>query len=188
MKSTREKQTIGSEIKALRKARGQTIESLVADLDRSVGWLSQIENGLSEPSISDLKKMALHFGVPLSFFFQNENTNENERGLIVRAENRRSLGNSVEGLTEELLSPDLNGAFESVRSVFWPGCELDEPVWRDTQELVFVVSGILDLEIDGTWHRLGAGDALYIKGNRYRWRNPGDVEAITIWTISPPIY
>lgn len=188
MKSTNDTQSIGAEIRALRKARGQTIETLVSALERSVGWLSQIENGMSEPSIRDLKKIALHFEVPLGFFFQNENSDEKERGLVVRAENRRPLGNTTEGLTEELLSPDLTGNFETVRSVFWPGAETVDYIQRDTQELAFVISGTLDIEIDGVWHRLGSGDSIAINGVPHRWRNPGDIEAITIWTISPPIY
>ena len=40
-----------------------------------------------------------------------------ERGDVVRAGGRRSLGTAEEGLVEDLLSPDLGGSFEIVNKV-----------------------------------------------------------------------
>ena len=45
---------IGDDIRALRKARGTTLKELAARLDRSVGWLSQLERGQTTPSVRDL--------------------------------------------------------------------------------------------------------------------------------------
>ncbi|MGE3147251.1 MAG: cupin domain-containing protein, partial [Pseudorhodoplanes sp.] len=52
----------------------------------------------------------------------------------------------------------------------------------------FVVSGRFDIEIDGTWHRLGEGDSFRFKGKPFRWRNPGKNAAILVWVTSPSIY
>ena len=180
--------SVGADIRALRKARGVTLQELVDALGRSLGWLSQIERGQSEPGINDLKKIAAFFELPLGFFFHSESETETERGLIVRANRRRPLGNQFEGLTEELLSPDLTGSFETVRSTFSPGASLEEPVQRDTEELAYVVSGILEVEVRGTWHRLEAGDAIRISGEPHRWRNPTDEKTVAIWSITPPTY
>ncbi|MEO0664668.1 MAG: helix-turn-helix transcriptional regulator, partial [Pseudomonadota bacterium] len=49
--------TLGADLRALRKARGFTLQGLAARLGRSVGWLSQVERGLSEPSVSDLRQL-----------------------------------------------------------------------------------------------------------------------------------
>lgn len=179
---------VGADLRALRRSRGTTLAALAAGLDRSVGWLSQVERGLSEPSIDDLRRIAAVFDVPLGFFFRNDDAPEGERGHVVRAAHRRSLGNPVAGLTEELLSPDIGGAFETLRSTFAPGAALETAQRRETEEAGYVVSGILDLWIGERRFRLGAGDSFRFEGEPYRWANPGPEEAVVIWTIAPPVY
>ena len=179
---------VGADLRALRRSRGLTLAVLADRLDRSVGWLSQVERGLSVPSIDDLRHVAAAFGVPLGFFFRNGDAPATERGRVVRAVHRHSLGDPVAGLTEELLSPDLGGAFEMLRCVFAPGAELMQPQRRETEEAGYVVSGTLDLWIGERPFRLGPGDSFRFEGEAYRWRNPGTEEAVVIWTIAPPVY
>jgi quercetin dioxygenase-like cupin family protein len=140
------------------------------------------------PSLEDLRALASLFGVPVSLFFGNDVPEERERGVIVRGARRRSLGTSESGLVEELLSPDLGGSFEMLRSVFAPGAELAETALRRTEEAVDVVSGRFDIEIDGVWHRLGEGDSFRFAAKSFRWKNPGNQPAVVIWVVSPPVY
>jgi transcriptional regulator with XRE-family HTH domain len=179
---------VGQELRALRKARGLTISELALALGRSAGWLSQVERGHSEPAIRDLRSAAQFFGLPIGFFFHNDDAPAEERGWIVRASARRPLGTGEDGLIEELLSPDLTGGYEVVRSVFAAGAALPEPIRRETEEAGYVISGALELELAGTWFSLEAGDSFRFKEEPYRWRNAGAVEAVVIWIISPPVY
>ena len=180
--------TIGADLRALRKGRGLTLTELAVRLGRSVGWLSQVERGMSEPSISDLRNLAKVFEVSVSFFFANDDAPLDERGYVVRADARRSLGDPAVGLTEEMLSPDLGGEFEMLRSVFAPGAELTDFQTRDTEEAGYLVSGALDLWVGERLFRLQPGDSFRFSREPYRWRNPGLVEAVVIWTITPPVY
>lgn len=179
---------LAQDLRALRKARGLTLSEVALKLGRSVGWASQVERGLSSPSVADLSAMAQLFGVPLSLFFAHEAASEAERGLIVRADRRRRLGSSDSGLAEELLSPDLGGSFEILRSEFAPGAALAAPALRTTEEAGYLVSGRFDIEIDGAWHRLFPGDSFRFKEKPFRWRNPGTAPAVVIWVVSPPVY
>ncbi len=165
-----------------------TLVEFATRLDRSVGFISQIERGLSEPSIEDLRKVARIFGVPISLFFGTQSDHPNEARHIVRAGRRRKLGNAEGGLIEELLSPDLGGSFETLRSEFAAGCELSKAQQRDTEEAGYVIEGTLDMEIDGVWHTLQEGDSFRIQGEAYRWRNRSDRNAVVIWVIAPPVY
>lgn len=180
--------TVGADLRALRKGRGLTLTELALRLGRSVGWLSQVERGLSEPSIDDLRNLAEVFSVSVSFFFGSDAAPEGEGTFIVRAQSRRSLGDPSAGLTEELLSPDLGGAFEMLRSRFAPGAEMTTFQTRPTEEAGYLVSGMLDLWIGEDCFRLSPGDSFRFRGEPYRWRNPGTVEAVAIWTIAPPVY
>lgn len=172
----------------MRKARGLTLAEIGGKLRRSIGWLSQVERGLSAPSLGDLRAFAEIFGVPLSLFFGHEAQNDGERGVVVRAGRRRSLGTSDSGLVEELLSPDLGGSFEMLRSVFAPGGELEKTALRQTEEAGYVVSGKFDIEIDGIWHRLAEGDSFRFAAKPFRWKNPGTEPAVVVWVVSPPVY
>lgn len=180
--------SVGNDIRALRKARSITLVEFAAAIDRSVGFVSQIERGISEPSISDLRNIARLFDVPVSFFFGENAGNPQESRHIVRADNRRRLGNPEEGLLEELLSPDLGGSFEIIRSEFAPGSALIEAQTRDTEEAGYIISGTFELEIAGIWHALNAGDSFRFAGEPYRWRNRSAQAAVVIWVISPPVY
>jgi transcriptional regulator with XRE-family HTH domain len=179
---------LAHDIRALRKARGLTLAEIGGRLSRSIGWLSQVERGLSVPSLGDLRAFAEIFGVPLSLFFAHDAPNDGERGVVVRAGRRRSLGTSDSGLVEELLSPDLGGGFEMLRSVFAPGAELAEMSLRQTEEAGYVVSGRFDLEIGGVWHQLVEGDSFRFAAKPFRWKNPGSEPAVIIWVVSPPVY
>jgi transcriptional regulator with XRE-family HTH domain len=179
---------VGRDLRALRKARGLTLADLAAAVGRSTGWLSEVERDLKEPTIADLRRLAAALDQPVSLFFGRPEGPEEERGHIVRAGARRSLGAAEEGLREELLSPDLTGSFEIVRSVFAPGAELTEPALRPTEEAGYLVSGTLDLWIGERHFRLAPGDSFRFAREPYRWRNPGREPAVAIWVIAPPVY
>jgi transcriptional regulator with XRE-family HTH domain len=103
--------TLGADLRALRKARGITLAEMAERLERSLGWMSQVERDISQPGISDLRTIAKLLEVPLSLFFGQPDGPECERGIIVRADARRRIGSGPAGLVEELLSPDLTDDF-----------------------------------------------------------------------------
>ncbi|MEN8892805.1 helix-turn-helix domain-containing protein [Planktotalea arctica] len=180
--------SLGADLRALRKSRALTLSDLAEALERSVGWLSQVERDLSEPSVKDLKDIARILDVPVSILFGQAQSPAEETGMIVRAHARRPIGSKEAGLIEELLSPDLTDDFEMVHSTFDPGAVMEEAVTRPTQEVGYLVSGQLDLVIDGHAFTVNAGDSFRIKGKSYRWANPYDISAVAIWVIAPPVY
>ncbi|GHA59463.1 XRE family transcriptional regulator [Amylibacter ulvae] len=180
--------SLGADLRALRKSRGITLAEMAKQTQRSVGWVSQIERDLSEPSINDLRKLSNILGVSLSLFFGQSDTIENETGRIVRAGARRQIGGSEEGLVEELLSPDLTDDFEMVRSVFHPNSARTDFITRETQEVGYLISGRLTLWLGEEQFDLNAGDSFRIRGEGYRWENPYNETAVAIWVIAPPVY
>lgn len=180
--------SLGADLRALRKARGLTLSDMAMALDRSVGWLSQVERDMSAPSITDLRRIAALMDVSVSSLFRQEAARVEEHGYIVRASARRPIGSREAGLVEELLSPDLTDDFEVVHSTFESGAQIEDPVTRPTQEVGYIVSGQLDLWIDGVTHQLQTGDSFRIRGEPFRWMNPYSRPAIAIWVIAPPVY
>lgn len=180
-------QTLGADIRALRKARGLTLSELAENLDKSVGWMSQVERDISEPTLDDLRSLASALDVSVSSLLGTK-TAANEEGLIVRKGNRRPIGSRERGVDEELLSPDLTDDFEVVHSTFEPKAAMTEALTRPTQEVGYIVSGRLELWINEVMFKLGPGDSFRIRGQSYRWRNPHSEPCVAIWVIAPPIY
>jgi transcriptional regulator with XRE-family HTH domain len=181
-------QSLGADLRALRKSRGLTLNTLAARLDRSVGWLSQVERDLSDPSVNDLRLIAAQLDVPISLLFAHAPAPVDEAGYVVRHGARRPIGTRAAGLTEELLSPDLTDDFEVVHSTFEPHSQIDGTVTRPTQELGYLLSGRLDLQIGTRNFTIHPGDSFRIRGEPHRWANPYDEPAVAIWVIAPPVY
>ena len=164
-----------------------TLVELATALDRSVGWLSQVEREKSHPAIADLGRIAEVLDVSISSFLQVGAIRE-EEGLIVRADARRPIGSRTDGLTEELLSPDLTDDFEVIYATFAPHSHLQEPLTRPTQEVCYIVSGKFEITLNGQRFYLKPGDSFRLRGEKFQWWNRHDTPCEIIWVISPPIY
>lgn len=180
--------SLGADLRTLRRARGLTLADLAGTLGRSVGWLSQVERDISEPSITDLRHIAAVLDISVSMLFGHAPAPAQEAGHIVRRAARRPIGSNEAGLVEELLSPDLTDDFEMVHSTFEPHSRIGEVVTRPTQEVGYIISGKLDLVIAGKRFTVGPGDSFRIRGEPFEWINPYDNAAEAIWVIAPPVY
>ncbi|EPB9494515.1 TPA: helix-turn-helix transcriptional regulator [Pseudomonas aeruginosa] len=178
----------GNELRKLRKARGKTLAELSVLVGRSPSFISQLERGRTEGSITDLKVLAAALGVPLGWFFSNDSTPVAEVGRVVRANSRRRLGAFLDGLTEELLSPDIGGQYEMFLSTFAVGATRPAAEPRDTEEELYVLAGQFDIWISEKKFSVSAGDSVRIVREPYRWVNTGDCEVKVVWVIAPPIY
>ena len=180
---------IGGDIRALRKTRRVRLAELAAAVARSTGWLSQVERGQTVPSVRDLARIATFFNISISFFFRAANSSEDERGSIVRSRDRVAIGSAESGLQEELLSPHLAGHFEMIKSVFAPGAKSDGMnAARKANEGGYLVSGELRMTIGDRTFLLHAGDSFQFHEQPHGWENPGTVETVVIWIVSPPVY
>ena len=180
--------SLGADIRALRKVRGLTLSGMAQALGRSVGWLSQVERDLSAPTTQDLRRFSDVLDVPVTMLMTNQPANDAETGFVVRKNARRPVSAGKAGLVEELLSPDLTDDFEVVHSTFEANAKITEAVTRPTQELAYLVSGRMTVEIDGQEFDIRTGDSFRIRGEAFRWSNPHDEPAVAIWVIAPPVY
>lgn len=182
---------LGHQIRDLRRAKGVTIPELARRIDRSVGWLSQIERGMSEVTISALHQIAEALEVTISWFFANgAPASADEVGIVVRKGQRRTLDFQGSGVHEEMLSPSLNGALLVVETTFAPGASTgDRDRERRGEEAGVVLSGTLELSVDGRRLVLRAGDSFaFTRRGPHRCHNPGKVPAVVLWITTPPSY
>ena len=168
-----------------------SLAALAEAIGKSIGYVSQIERGRSEISISTLKAISEALGVQISWFFQGYDPRvPEEHGYIVRREHRRRLDFPGTGIEEELLSPTLTGEAELILSTFAPGARSgEEPVSRMAEQSGFVLEGQLELHIGQRRFTLRPGDSFRIeRGELFTALNPGSVTSVSLWVIAPPRY
>jgi len=182
---------VGDQIRDLRKARAMTLQALADAVGKSVGYVSQIERGLSEVNIPTLREISGALGVNINWFFQgNATAPVEERDIVVRAANRRRLDFTGTGMIEEMLSPNLSGAFELVLGTFAPGAATgDKPYGRPGEEAGIVISGELELWVGDRHFHIKEGDAFtFSSAEPHRAQNTSDRETVVLWVLAPPSY
>lgn len=182
--------SLGPQIRGLRRANGLTIAELAKRAQMSVGHLSQVERGLSTPTIRQLQDLATAMGVRIGWFFQEDAPLAIEDNVVVRADRRKAMHLEGLGVTDYLLVPHLEGRLELLLCVFEPGGGSGaEPYSHDGEECGVVITGRLELWVNHRRYLLEEGDSFAFPSTQpHRYRNPGDTETRVIWAITPPTY
>ena len=164
---------LGAKVRALRKERGLTLKVL-AQLSRlSHPFLSQVERGLARPSMSSLHQISEALGTNASWLLAgSENTRE---ATVVRAADTSVVPASefgdVDGVRRVVVpeaSPfqvvEFSGAPDTFRE-YWV---------HDGFETIYVISGVVDVDLDGEIFRLEPSDSI-----SYDTRQPHRLRAAT---------
>lgn len=180
---------IGEQLRELRQVKGLTLREVADKAGISVSYLSQLERNQSRLPIGVLKKIADVLGVHMNWFFHSPTgADASESDIVVRAKNRRRMSFTGLGISEELLSPNLSGPLELLMSTIAAGAD-SEDYSHDGAEAGYVLSGTLDLWVDGRHFRLGEGDSFSFQSTQvHRCANPGDTPTRVLWVITPPHY
>lgn len=135
-------------LKALRQARGWSLTQAAEQTRVSKAMLGQIERQESSPTVATLWKIATGFNVPFSAFIAPQQASE------------RPVYDAREGMTAEPLFPfDPQLGFDFLLVTLAPGAMSESSAHEaGAIEHVVVSSGELQLQLQGEWHRLAAGD------------------------------
>lgn len=178
---------VGQTARSLRKDRGLTLEQLADQSDLSVGVLSQLERGIGNPSFATLVQLAHGLDVPVGRLLHID---EGASPVVREADRRRIDGHGIpaENVSYQMLTPDLSGALEALWVRSEPGHDSSEhPFRHNGEEFGIVLSGQLDVYIDGVHHRLQAGDSIRFSSTVPHWFvNPGPEIVNAVWVNTPP--
>lgn len=181
---------LGQQLRQLRKQRRRSLADVAAACGMSLGLLSQIERGLSSPSVKALRALAREFGVSIDTLLRNAEPDEGDLGgRVMRAGTHRQILNSDLGTRKEMYTPPAARRLDLCSAVLAPGGSSgDELFVTDTYEQVgVVVRGQLELWMGERVVLLNPGDSFCYAGDEpRRWRNPGNTETEVIWAISHP--
>lgn len=163
---------LGNQIRTLRKRQKLSIDAMASAIGRSAGFLSQLERGMSKPTVDDLMRIAVVLDVPQHMFFSP--AKPDERGVVARAADRRVM-RFANGITDYLLSPGLGNEAVVYLTVMEPGADTGEEGFSQSgEETGYVIEGKLELWVGKQKFELDAGDCFCFSSTTpHRCRNPG---------------
>ena len=166
--------TIGAQIKALRTGKKYTLKQLSKETGLSVGFLSQIERGISSIAIDSLAKIAECLDVSLSSFFTENQPKPTDP--VVHAFDLQYTANSPQ-IVQAILSHN-NLKFDMLPRIFRlmpiAGSEKSQPEMytHSGEEYIYVLSGVVTVWLDGRSYTLYPGDSMQILSNLpHNWVN-----------------
>ncbi|MGU7782650.1 helix-turn-helix domain-containing protein [Burkholderia sp. PU8-34] len=177
---------IGVKVRLLRRRLGLTIEQAAAAAGISKPFLSQVERGVSVPSITSLTGIAKALGVSMQYFIDLPHESANVRRA--RDASFFSVGSAGDMYSR------LSGSFpdrklEVVVTRMPPGHTDTEVTTHAGEEFVYVMEGELEITIDGQSFRMGVGDsAHYPSTSSHSWLNPGKTETVLMWVGTPRLF
>lgn len=175
---------IGNKVRELRKAFNITQAELAARLGMTPGAVSQIENDLITPSLSTLIHLSSVFKKPVEHFINPEAMGNGKKGYAVfRKKDPKpspSKNLQISQLTDEMGVPLRPfhvkiGAYQTVEGPI---------LLHKGREILTVVSGTLNVTIDGEEVLFRKGDSLLIEKTFVeKWRNPGKSDCEFIYIL-----
>ncbi|HCS45919.1 MAG TPA: Cro/Cl family transcriptional regulator, partial [Pseudomonas sp.] len=130
-------------IQDLRKHKKYTLKELADKIGRSVGFLSQVERGLSRPTVADLTAISETLGVPTTYFYSLPKPMA--LPWVTRPDERRTLY-YADGITDILVSPKMRASFSMLESQLEPGASSGDRHINDSSEQGgYVLEGELTL-------------------------------------------
>ena len=186
-----QKSGLGAQLRQRRRVKDLTLSQLAHLSGLSVGLLSQIERGLSAPSLKSLTLICAALGIPVSWLFDNGPAPDaTEQGLVVRRGARRRLDLGPFGVTKELLSPDLGGEMQIYLCSIRPGGQSGPETYTHRgEEGGLVLAGTLELTVEGRVVVLYEGDSFRFNSSLpHRFCNPGTSQTSVVWANSLAFY
>lgn len=169
---------MGERLRECRKRQALTMQEVADRAGLSVGFISQVERGLTGPSLSSLASIAKVLDAPVSSFL------EQPAGPVelTRRQERTSYSAGKTLVSYERLSAAFSG--HQLRSVLMheePGYRA-EAISHQGEELMFVMNGAITVELGGEQTVLRAGDSIHFDSRRPHrsWNHTAEV-ATLLW-------
>lgn len=178
---------VGWRIRSIRTRKRMTLRALSAACGLSVGFLSQIERGLSSFSISSLRSVCQALDVSLADVLVMSNGPGNailvdpRHSAITKGDNRSYVSLSDASIKYRFLSTGFpRRRFEAVIGEMASGSH-SQPHSHEGEEFGYILEGGIVLVSDEESHELGPGDSYHLMASTPHACNAGVNGAKALW-------
>ena len=176
---------LGERLRERRQALGLTLKQVADDASLSVGFISQIERGITTPSLSSLVNVSRVLGQHVSSFLSLPPGTAS----LTRLDQRPHYAVGSSALVYERISAAFPGYQLTTVIIHQPPGYRSELIAHDGEELFYMLAGAMTVEVEGEIFVLEAGDSLHFSSQRVHttW-NHGDVEAVLLHTCTMDVF
>jgi transcriptional regulator with XRE-family HTH domain len=185
---------IGSRLRNLRKMKGLTLDVLAAEIGLTKGYLSKVETGQKVPPIATLARVARALQTDVATLLQGGKGAEKAVATgvsVMRADERHQVvrGGTAFGYDYQALAHHIDSKHMEPFIFTFPAQILREVFFEhEGEELIFVLSGMVEFQIGGESYELSPGDCIYFDSAiPHRGRGvKGDAKAIVVICPTDP--
>lgn len=177
---------IGSKLKGLRTEQGLTLKSLSEKTGLSIGFLSQVERGVTSVAISSLETISTALDTDLSYFFTMPR--RKEKKILRSYEHEVSAIKNTQFIDYHLTLDPENMTMLPRLQVILPKSsdEENDPYAHEGEEFIYVLEGILDVTLENEHHQLYPGDCMHYDSTiLHNWTNNTN-KNVKILTVNTP--
>jgi len=177
---------IGERLKRFRMTNSLTQEELASRADLTKGYISQLENDATSPSIATLKDILDVFGVSMQEFFSKIS----DEDIVYGKDARVQATDDDDKIKVELLVPGAqNREMDPVLVTLDPGGEMDEQPFHEGEEIGFVLLGKVQLRLDDRLYTVKKDECFYFTSDKkHSVKNIGRGPAKILWVVTPPTF
>ena len=184
-KENKENMEIGSKIRELRILNGLTQEELADRSELSKGFISQLENDLTSPSISTLEDILQCLGMSLNEFFALE---EPKPQVVFADEDFfEKVDEQLKNKTEWIIPNAQKNMMEPIRLTLAEGGETYPDTPHEGEEFGYVLKGEITIVVGKEKYRAKAGEAFYYIPDKKHYITSRKGAQI-LWVSTPPSF
>lgn len=173
---------IGIKLKELRLKNQLTQEELADRSELTKGYISQLENDLTSPSIATLKDILQALGSSLSAFFS-----EDEEEPLVFTKEDYFLKEGENSSVTWLVPTAQKNAMEPIMLRLKGGAATEKDLPHDGEEFGYVLKGTIKVCVGKRNCEANEGESFYFRSNKTHYLvNLTDEEAVVLWLSCPP--
>ena len=173
---------LATKIKDMRLQLNLTQEELADRCELTKGYISQLENDLTSPSIATLGDILDALGSSFSEFFRDE---KNEKVVFSESD---YIEKEADGITQNWLVPNAQkNRMAPQAEELAPLAPTAEDIPHEGEEFGFVLEGKIVLSLGKKKYACRAGESFYYLADRtHSISNESDTKARFVWISSPP--
>ena len=175
---------LGTKIKRLRLQNNLTQEELADRCELTKGYISQLENELTSPSITTLEDILNALGTTFAEFFKDE---KEEKVVFTEAEFIEKISDSHK--IEWLVPNAQKNAMEPLHIKLNPNGSTEQDFPHEGEEFGYVLKGEIIVILGKRRVKVKKGESFYYRaGKTHEIVNASEKEAEFIWVSSPPSF
>lgn len=176
---------IGAKIRNLRNQNGLTQEELADRTELTKGFISQMERGLTAPSVSTLLDIVECLGTNLSDFFHEEN----ELQIVYPKEDYFEKEDEHKNSITWLIATAQSRSMEPILVQLQPGQSMPEDKPHEGEEFGYVLDGEIRLHYGEDVYSVRKGDSFIFPANRkHKISSACKKVSSILWISSPPSF